>query len=261
MKKNSDRWVLRTSGTAQIQEFRSLLNGDVPALVFPSFVESLRCAEIITNLVECGMGSLGHISHHVGRLGLTQMEHYLKGRKSEYFNAVNEASLGYGRIVGIVGVDPLKAVMSLLATLSGVPCSIANEPGFGPYFAGSFRNVTTLGHLHFDYAPLETRGWAISEVSRQLTWNLYLNAPSGGALVVYDKQYSPADESTRKNGDYWYLSETVSGARRVTYQPAVGDLVIFNSRNFHEVLPVSGDRYSLSSFAGQMPGGDWALWS
>jgi hypothetical protein len=55
------------------------------------------------------------------------------------------------------------------------------------------------------------------------------------------------------------------GVPSFTYQATVGDLVIFNTRNPHEVAPgnasPSGSRVSIGSFAGRKPDGSLVLWA
>ncbi len=139
--------------------------------------------------------------------------------------------------------------------------SIGKDEIYGSYFAGSFRNVMTLGHIHFDFAPFEAVGWNIDAVESQLSWNLYLNQPMGGELRVYNRAYQPADEALRVPKQYYYENAVVAGVEQFTYHPKIGDVVIFNSRNFHEVTQVTGDRYSLSSFIGRTTSGELHLWS
>ncbi len=238
----------------------SLFDGVIPAIILPGFISPKDCTVIIENLRQTEMGTYSHVSHAVGRLGLAQMEYHLKGDMKGYFDRVAETKNIYLKVVG-GAEDPVQKLMSYLAHATSKQVSIASEQSFGSYFAGTFRNVMTVGHLHYDFAPFEAKGWDISKIEKQLSWNLYLNQPSGGDLNVYNRFYQPADEKLRVPDQYYYDSKIVSGAQKFTYTPSVGDVVIFNSRNIHEVKPVDGERYSLSSFVGKKPSGDLILWS
>jgi Rps23 Pro-64 3,4-dihydroxylase Tpa1-like proline 4-hydroxylase len=52
------------------------------------------------------------------------------------------------------------------------------------------------------------------------------------------------------SGSYGFSTELVRGRRNFSIQPTMGDLVIFNTRNFHEVKDSVGQRFSISSFFG-----------
>jgi len=49
------------------------------------------------------------------------------------------------------------------------------------------------------------------------------------------------------------------------YKPTAGDVVLFNTRNPHEiasgVVASGGSRISIGSFVGRMPSGELALWA
>ena len=59
--------------------------------------------------------------------------------------------------------------------------------------------------------------------------------------------------------------EVVAGAPTFTYAPTAGDVVLFNSRNPHEVaggpLAQGRDRIGIGSFLGRMPDRSLAMWS
>ena len=70
-------------------------------------------------------------------------------------------------------------------------------------------------------------------------------------------------EQALRPGSYGYAAELVAGADACTIAPADGDLVLFNSRNFHRVTGggVEAERVSVSSFVGLKEDGALALWS
>lgn len=256
----SPGWTSKSAQLLTSENLNALFEGRIPAIILPSFISAGDCNEIVSNLKTLGMGTYSHVSHPVGRLGLAQMEYHMKNDKAGYFDRVKSANETYKDAIGCAQ-DPVEKLISYLKHVCSSDVTIANEMNYGPYFAGSFRNVMTLGHLHYDFAPFEAKGWDISAVEQQLSWNLYLNQPLGGNLHVYKRFYEPADEALRVKGDYFYDMSVVSGAERYTYSPRVGDVIIFNCRYFHEVKAVQGDRYSLSSFIGRLPTGDLILWS
>jgi len=238
----------------------ALFTGEIPAIILPKFIETRDCNEIVSNLRNMGMSTYTHVSHAVGRLGLAQMEYHLKGTKKDYFDRVDSAKSSYQRAIART-IDPIEKLLGYLRHCGSTHVDIAMERALGSYFAGTFRNVTTLGHLHFDFAPFEAKGWDISIIEQQLSWNLYLNQPSGGNLRVFRRFYNTEDEVLRVAGEYYYNKSIVEDSVQFVYSPRIGDIVIFNSRYFHEVEPVTGDRYSLSSFIGKEKDGKLILWS
>lgn len=253
----------QTLGSQPLSEdsLRALLLGSIPAVIIPSFLSLKNCEIIVSNLMEIGMGDYAHVNHSVGRLGLAQMEFHLKGIKRHYFEKVIEAESIFTKTIQGSSENPIQKLIDVLAHNRPSSVAVAQEHDFGRYFAGTYRNVKTVGHLHFDYAPFEAKGWAIDQIQNQLSWNLYLNNPSGGDLHVYNRPYCPHDEALRVAGQYYYDQSIVRDVPRYKYTPQTGDIVIFNSRNFHEVEPVQGNRFTLSSFIGETKSGELILWS
>ena len=256
----SDKWTTDRAQLLDERSLKALFAGDIPAIILPGFIAQSSCGVIVENLQRIGMGNYSHVNHAVGRLGLAQMEYHLKCDKAGYFSRVSDAANVYNSAIEFAE-NPLQKLIQFLGHAQSGGVEIAQDDEFGTYFAGSFRNVMTVGHLHYDFAPFEALGWSVDAIASQLSWNLYLSQPTGGDLHVYNRMYQPSDEALRVSGEYYYEQQIVAGVDQFTYSPRVGDIVIFNCRNFHEVKPVNGDRYSLSSFIGKTKSNDLVLWS
>lgn len=253
-------WKKNTLSLLTFESLVELFSGKIPAVIVPRFLDKRECFSIVQKLQHMGMNNYTHVNHAVSRMGLAQMEYYLKFDKGAYFQAVKEANHKYLNAVS-ESRNPVELLISYLSHNYQSNVAIATESGFGSMFAGTFRNVSSFGHKHFDYAPIEVKDWNISKITSQLSWNLYLNKPTGGDLLVYEKPFNPDDESLRIPGQYYYDDSIVIGRSVFRYSPGIGDVVIFNSRNIHEVERVEGDRYTLSSFIGKNTNGDLVLWS
>lgn len=260
LKLEKSPWTVKTAQLLTNDTLIALFDGAIPAIILPNFLSPSDCGRIVANLATLGMGTYSHVNHSVGRLGLAQMEYHLKKSKDSYFSAVQDACATYHKATQ-GSEDPIQKLIGQLAHSTSTDVRIAEEGSSERYFAGTFRNVMTLGHLHFDFAPFEARGWDIAKIQSQLSWNLYLNQPSGGNLKVYNRFYNPEDEKLRVEGEYFYDRQIVANSEQFSYAPKVGDLVLFNSRNIHEVEPVTGNRYSLSSFVGKTNDQSLILWS
>lgn len=89
----------------------------------------------------------------------------------------------------------------------------------------------------------------------------------GGATTLYDVQWTPEALAFRDRATYGYDKKLVEGRKSCRFEPEVGDLYIFNSRNMHEVKELEktcgsargdaggGDlgRIALASFMGVLP--------
>lgn len=113
-----------------------------------------------------------------------------------------------------------------------------------------------------DYAPQDAKDWSIEGVTEQISWNLYLQSPRwGGEALVYDRAWQAGDERFRSAESYHY-SHDVVGDSIVKINPFIeGDLVFFNSRNYHSVTKSIGQRLTMSSFVGRKNDGRLVLWS
>ena len=258
--KTEGQWHTRRYYPLTAENLINLFAGEIPAIRLPRFIGPRDCSQIVENLKTLGMGTYAHVNHPVGRFGLAQMEFHLTGSKEGYFQRVQEAQMNYDKAIS-GAVDPVALLLSTLRHTIDQEVGIATEPGHGQMFAGTFRNVMTAGYKHFDFAPIESEGWEIAKIENQVSWNLYLNQPVGGDLIVHNHRYELKDETLRVEGQYFYADELVAGSDAFQYTPVVGDVVLFNSRYIHEVKPVTGDRFSLSSFIGQISDESLILWS
>lgn len=97
----------------------------------------------------------------------------------------------------------------------------------------------------------------------QLSWNLYLELTEldQGKTHIYNRLWQPEDAVLRNEAAYGYQETIVEGAQHVTFQPRVGDVVIFNTRHFHQVEPVDGYRVTFTPALGLYPSGEIIFWS
>jgi hypothetical protein len=88
---------------------------------------------------------------------------------------------------------------------------------------------------------------AVSRLTDQFAWNVYISTgTSGGYTQVY------ATEDRSKMGP--------NTAADVSVRPEPGDLMLFRSRNVHEVTPAEGDRLTVSGFWGPRDDGHIQYW-
>ena len=199
----------------------------------------------------------------VGYIGMAQVEYRWGHQKSEYFEAAARAWADWHDVVDAAW-DPLDRLIRVLSEVSGVPVGVAQEPGFGRLFAGIIRRASHGIGRHADYAPFNAPDYRIGQIDAQLAWNLFLEVPrSGGETILYNRPWTaevgPGEEPPMS---YGLGDEVIAGAASVRYAARPGDVVIFNSRNPHEVPPgEGGERLQIGSFIGRQPDGSLVLWS
>ena len=85
----------------------------------------------------------------------------------------------------------------------------------------------------------------------QFAANIYLDVPKfGGELQIWDTGISINELNAIKEKDDYFVSREKLGPPAFTFKPCVGDLVIFNSRNFHAVAKCKEKRAAMSTFIG-----------
>ncbi|ALF56359.1 hypothetical protein ACX27_12185 [Nostoc piscinale CENA21] len=242
------------------ENLQALLRNEIPSIRISKFSSIEECHKLALAIEKVGFDFYRNVEPPIGRIGTTQFE-YRNRDKSGYFDAVKKASQTYNKVTSLA-FDPLKRLATILRQNVSSKIEIAYEnENYGYYFAGLIRQIN-IALLHIDFAQLDAPDWRIGNISSQLVWNLYIKAPSqGGICKVYNRQWQPDDEKYKIPGSYGYNSSLVANSEVKQNIPITGDLVIFNSRNFHEVLPGIGERITISSFIGKMPGGDLVFWS
>jgi hypothetical protein len=257
-------WIRRQLCELTESNLDLLLDFRIPGIIVEGFVRPDICAQVAARLRELEFGDYAHLNdipvHHVG-VCHNQWAH---DDKSVYFRKTQDAQAAIGRVYEGIGVDPVCMVADAIAARANRQVGVFDEPGYGKYFAGAFRRFRGHGRLHVDHAPSHIRQpWAVTEIQRQLTWNIYYCMQGlGGELVIYDTIHTPHNERFKVPGEYYFPYEVLERDDRLSVKPAVGDLIIFNTQNFHEIFGTpDGERISQTSFIGLKRDGSLGLWS
>jgi hypothetical protein len=240
--------------------FTRVLKNESGALIIKDFWGKERCAKAMQGITKHGFEFYENVVPLIGRIGITEFEHASDDTaKARYFLEAPKANAVRQKIFKESG-DPVEEVLRLFNPI--IETRIAVEGPFGQtYFAGLVRNISEA-LLHLDFAPRDARGWDISKIVHQASWNLVLeSAESGGETIVYRHPWKKKDESKKIPGSYGYEPIVVSNCEQVAVQTEVGDLFFFNSKNFHQVLPVKGRWTAVSSFIGLTKEDTLVLWS
>ncbi|QSZ36967.1 hypothetical protein DSL72_009059 [Monilinia vaccinii-corymbosi] len=279
----SSKWKTTKPVRATKESFLDLLEGRTPLLHEAAFL----CEEDSTKLANALEPRFTPYLHAIGpqldKVGIAQFEFQaqseddVKNRsgteKQEYFKAVRKLANSHERLAAEVGFNAFAKVFEFIKsiapddwevmlateTIGDAVTNGTSEPQ--SYFAGIVRGINNGTPIHCDWVPYDTRteSWSISRVTHQAVFNLSLSPPppNSGGTTVHDVQWTPKALAFRDPEGYGYFPGLVEGHKRADFQPRIGDLYFFNSRNMHEVHPVVSEtgkrRMGMSSFFGVLP--------
>lgn len=202
-----------------------------------------------------------HGRAHGRRLGITLYEFACRNQGDEYFKRVADAVNARRKAFAKCG-DLLDRVLNALNVACPHGVATAFEPGLGPYFAGVVRDVYGESRIHTDDSRQETPSYCAADVEHQLGLYVYLaSPPSGGAVVVYDREVRVEDEAHRDG--YGFRHSAVAGNAFVGVSPVAGDMVMFQARNLHRIESCieSDPRIMFNTFVGRLANGSVMCWS
>jgi len=245
----------------------ALIAGEIPAIRLANFAtpdECRRLCRAIGDAADMGdpavtspMNLIGcNFANHVGRT------------KADYFAQVAPAYRDVEALQRTAGFDPLDRMVACLRDNWPERVSIATEPGFDRFFAGGIKTRTSGSDLHYDFAPHTASDFMIGTVRDQLGWNLYLDLPAHtGHTIAYNRAV-PRDGPRLGSGPARGLGidrSWIEDVESFTFRPAVGEVVIINTRYPHEVIVdglAAGEwRVQTSAFIGRLSNDRLILWS
>ncbi|MBD2562854.1 MULTISPECIES: 2OG-Fe(II)-dependent halogenase WelO5 family protein [Nostoc] len=253
-------WDKKQEYPLTTESLRMLLENRIPLIRLKEFATPQECEMLVNKAELFNFDCYQNVNPKIERIGITVFE-YNRISKTAYFQAV-ERTTKLRDCIMAASFNPLERLMLKIRECTGATVRIASEPLYGSYYAGLIRKIERGTKLHIDYAPLEQSKWEIGTVIYQLSWNLYLKfSPSNhGQTRIYDRQWQPGDDQYKLDS-YGYGDTVIADADAIAFQPYVGDVFIFNTRNYHTVEPMDGQRVTFTSAIGLLPNGEIILWS
>jgi hypothetical protein len=247
------------------ESFNALLHNRIPAIRIAGFA-SLKECESFSAAVKAGPMKYYSVARRIGYIGMAQYEYRWNTPKERYFDNVPEAQATLDAVIAQAGWNPVERLMECVAAVTGGSIGRAEEESLGSYFAGIVRSASEGVALHVDYAPFNSPAYSISQIDAQLGWNFFSEGlSSGGHTTLYNAPWSPEIVKGEIPKSYDLPRDLIAGAPSFTYAPTPGDVVIFNTRNPHEIAggeaQPNRDRISIGSFIGRMPDGRLTMWS
>jgi hypothetical protein len=258
-------WICHELRELTAENLNLLLDFKIPGIIVEGFLPPDICKVVAERLRQSTFNNYAHLKEiPVDQVGLCHNQ-WAHDPKSVYFSKIPAAQEIVRTTYEGLDIDPVAMVIDAIATSTHRNVGVFEEPEFGNYFAGAFRSFRGHGRLHADHAPSHIhQPWAVTEIERQMTWNVYYSMlNTGGDLVIYDTIHTAQNDTMKVPGDYYFPYEVLENDRaHFRIKPRVGDLIIFNTQNFHEVLGnTDGRRISQTSFIGLKKDASLGLWS
>jgi hypothetical protein len=240
-----------------------LVRNELPCIIVADFATPAECAALVDAANKIGFSPYEQISPPIDRIGVTAFE-YDRGHKDmkQYFADAREAQKVQEQIFR-ASFDPVERFMNAIRQQGEHRIDVAHDPQHGRYHAGLVRRIEQGTLLHVDFAPFEQPAWHVGSIQAQLTWNLYVEASETdpGVTHVYNRPIVAEDQRYKVADTYGYERETVRSAEKITYWPRLGDLWLFNTRNFHQVDPTRARRTACTSQIGVVGPRELVIWS
>jgi hypothetical protein len=257
-------WIDGAEHALTCESLALLLDNKIPAIRVAGFASPDECSAF-SAACKAGRMQYYNVAERIGYIGLAQYQFRWNKTRDEFLADVPQAQEDVEAVFHAAGFNPVQRVMSLLRANWDAPVDVAREDA-RPYFAGIIRSTSEKIDLHVDWAPVNAPGYSIAAIDGQVGWNFFAEELlSGGHTTVYNNPWYPVLQPGEIPQSYGLPRSLTEGVPSFTYQATVGDLVIFNTRNPHEVAPgnasSSGSRVSIGSFAGRKPDGSLALWA
>lgn len=240
-----------------------LFDNKIPAIRIRGFATPAECASFATAAKQGSM-QYYNVSDRIGYIGLAQYQYRWTKTKEEFLADVAQARADVEDVFAN-SFDPLQRLMDRIQAVWPQKVDFAREGG-RPYFAGIIRSTSDKIDLHVDWAPVNSPDYAIGRIDGQVGWNFFAEElESGGHTTVHNNPWDPEVKPGEIPKSYGLDRSLVEGAPKFVYRATAGDVVIFNTRNPHEIAPGTakpgGSRVSIGSFIGRMPERDLALWA
>lgn len=244
------------------ENLRKLLDNEITAIRIRDFASPYEAKEFAREAKQ-RISKYYNIEKKVGYIGIAQIEYRWQENKNAYFDAVQPAQEAISKLFEAT-FDPRQRFIALLREVWNGSVAIAAE-GERAYYAGIVRATTDGIGLHADWAPGNSYDYSIGQIDGQLGWNFFAEGVTGGATTVYNAPWSAPGDVKERAESYNLPRKMVDGATEFVYQAIPGDVVLFNSRNPHEIAggtaTPGASRVSIGSFVGRMPSGALVLWS
>jgi hypothetical protein len=257
-------WPRRAEAELSRESLAALLADEIPAIRIRSFATREECAVFADAVRRAGLAYYS-VARRIGYIGMAQYEYRWNRPKEDYFRDVGAANEKKAAVQSASFDAVQRLIDRLQEHYPSGRVGIAEEE-LGPYYAGIIRQASEGVDLHADFAPFNSPRYTIGTIDAQLGWNFYAEElVSGGDTTVHHAPWTPEIRPGEIPKSYDLPRDIVAGAESYTFTPNLGDVVIFNTRNPHEIAGGKAgpgrERISIGAFIGRLPNRDLVMWS
>ncbi len=258
------KWSSNEAVELNRESLAALLADEIPAIRIRNFATPQECGAFTQAVERVGLNYYS-VARRIGYIGMAQYEYRWNRPKEEYFRDVPVANQKKDRVLH----ESFNAVQRLIDRLTehydAGRVGIAEEE-LGAYYAGIIRQASDGVDLHADFAPFNAPHYLIGTIDAQLGWNFYAEElVAGGQTTVHHAPWTPEMKPGEIPQSYNLPRDVVDGAETFTFAPNAGDVVIFNTRNPHEIAGGEAapgrERISIGSFIGRLPDRNLVMWA
>lgn len=243
---------LRVEETLTLDCLRSLIANEVQVVRIPQYLDKTACSVIAGGLRHKGYGDYFN-APSVGRIGMSYFETGLREDLIEMYFANAFSNIDLLRDACYPYACPIDTLRCQLDERWPAGCNLQTLHG-RKMFVGLSRclkpGTPLLAHhdMFARHAPHTPEGKSLIS---QFGINIYVEVPAeGGELALWTEEISDA-EFLRLRGDKYAIPLECLDDPDLKVKPQQGDLILFNARKLHAVLPGLGsERLTLSAFFG-----------
>lgn len=244
--------LLLTEDALSFANLQALINHEVQVLRIPGFISDEACAAMSKGLKSTGYNDYLN-APSVGRIGMSYFETAQKQEIVDHYFATALENINILRKACSPYPCPVDTLRCLFDEVWPGGCGLQDLYG-KKMFVGLSRSmkpgIPLLAHHDMFGRHAPNTPEAASLIS-QFALNVYVDVPEiGGELAMWMKEISDPEFLELRGPNYGVPLELMS-APDFTVKPQNGDLILFNARKMHAVLPGEGcDRLTISGFLG-----------
>lgn len=235
-----------------LASLQKLIDRQILVLRIPNFITDDACRKISSGLKSTGYSDYLN-APSVGRIGMSYFETNRDPAIIEYYFSTALKNMGVLREACAPYPCPIDTLRCLLDEIWPAGCGVQSLYG-KKMFVGLSRcmqpGIPLLAHhdMFGRHAPGTPE--ARSLIS-QFAINVYIDIPeTGGELAIWMNEISD-EQFLERRGDHYGIPLDLLPPADLKIKPTSGDLILFDARKIHAVMPGFGcDRITLSGFLG-----------
>lgn len=244
--------AVRVSETLAKEDLADLIAHRIQVLRVPNFIPEGACREVSAGLKSTGYHDYRN-APQVGRIGMSYFETAKDPEVADHYFSTALENINLLRTACAPHPCPMDIFRCTVDEIWDAGCMIQTLYG-KKMFVGLSRcmkpGVPLKAHHDMFGRHAPDTPEAESLVS-QFGVNVYVDVPeTGGELAMWNNEISD-DEFLEQRADDYAIPLEKLGPHDFSVKPEDGDLILFNARKLHAVLPGSGtDRLTISAFLG-----------